>query len=146
MGHNAHFSYPCDITVDQQGIILVADSANCCIRMIDPATNMVSTLASQFNGPHGVAVDNDNHVIVAETYSHRIWRIERSVNNTINLNVIAGTGNPGFANGKGTGADFNHPYSVAVDHAGNIIVADKETHHVRSLTRVVLFGYFYAAR
>jgi hypothetical protein len=40
------------------------------------------------------------------------------------MEVLAGSGSEGFADGAGAAAQFNVPYGVAVDGEGNIIIAD----------------------
>jgi hypothetical protein len=44
---------------------------------------------------------------------------------------LAGSGNRAFADGVGTQASFNLPYSVAVDASGNVFVADANNHRIR---------------
>lgn len=50
------------------------------------------------------------------------------------VTTLAGNGTAGFADGNGTGAQFNSPYGVVTDHAGNIYVADYYNHCIRKVT------------
>ncbi|MDX1979734.1 MAG: hypothetical protein SFV51_05665 [Bryobacteraceae bacterium] len=51
------------------------------------------------------------------------------------INTIAGTGTAGFSgdNGPATEAAFNNPVYLAIDAAGNLIVADWRNHRVRRI-------------
>jgi sugar lactone lactonase YvrE len=89
LGTNAEFSSPLGLAVDLQGNVYVADQTNSMIRKISPA-GLVSTLAgsyeiwafadgpvavAQFNFPHGVAVDKQGNVYVADNINYRIRKI-----------------------------------------------------------------------
>jgi DNA-binding beta-propeller fold protein YncE len=50
------------------------------------------------------------------------------------MEVLAGSGSSGFADGAGAAAQFNCPVGVAVDGEGNKIIADNSNHRVRKLT------------
>jgi hypothetical protein len=50
------------------------------------------------------------------------------------MEVLAGSGSKGFADGTGAAAQFYGPEGVAVDGDGNIIIADWGNHRVRKLT------------
>ncbi len=50
------------------------------------------------------------------------------------MTSLAGSGNPGFANGVGTQASFNYPYGMAVDASGNVFVADEMNHRIRKIS------------
>ena len=50
------------------------------------------------------------------------------------MEVLAGSGSEGFADGAGAAAQFNVPYGVAVDGEGNIIITDHYNHAVRKIT------------
>jgi len=138
----AQFNFPQGIAVDSAGNVFVADSFNHLIRKIDKAGN-VSTLAgagtfgyadgqgraAKFNYPEGIAVDNAGDIIVADTLNHRIRKIDR----TGNVSTLAGSGITGSANGQKTLAQFNFPYDVAVDGAGNVYVADGHAYLIRKI-------------
>jgi streptogramin lyase len=80
-----------------------------------------------------VAVDTNGNVYVADYYSDtiRIMRPEGAVL------ILAGlSGVPGSADGTGSAARFNLPYSVAVDSATNVYVADYFNSTIRKVMPV----------
>ena len=50
------------------------------------------------------------------------------------MQVLAGSGRHGFADGAGAAAQFDCPWGVAVDGEGSIIIADYCNHRVRKIT------------
>ncbi len=50
------------------------------------------------------------------------------------VSTLAGSGNPGFADGAGVAAMFNYPMSIAVDSSGNVYVADRDNNRIRKIT------------
>ena len=50
------------------------------------------------------------------------------------MEVLAGSGSAGFADGAGAAAQFNGPYGVAVDGEGNVIVTDYNNKRLRKIT------------
>jgi uncharacterized protein affecting Mg2+/Co2+ transport len=53
---------------------------------------------------------------------------------TVTVSTLAGSGNPGSANGTGTAANFYFPTAVASDASGNVYVADHFAHKIRKIT------------
>jgi sugar lactone lactonase YvrE len=129
-GSAARFNSPAGIAVDSSGNIYVADAGNNEIRKVTPA-GVVTTLATGFSGPEGVAVDDSSGVVyVADTGHNQIAEISTSGTVT----VLAGSGSAGAANGLGTAASFNGPAGVAVDSAGDVYVADTGNNEIRMIT------------
>jgi hypothetical protein len=50
------------------------------------------------------------------------------------VEVLAGSGSKGFADGTGAAAQLYHPEGVAVDGEGSIIIADYGNQRVRKIT------------
>jgi len=139
----AQFSFPTATAVDADGNVYVADTYNNRIRKITNA-GQVSTLAgdgtagyaegtgavARFNHPYGVAIDAARNVYVADQANNRI----RKITPAGVVSTLAGSGVGGFADGTGTAAQFNSPYSVAVDAAGNVYVADRTNCRIRKIT------------
>ena len=144
-GGSSRFRSPGAVTADRAGNIYIADTGNHTIRKITPA-GVVTTLAgsagnagsadgtgsaARFRYPYGIAADNDGTIFVADTYNHTI----RKVTAAGAVTTLAGSaGSTGSANGTGSAARFNVPCGIAVDAAGNIIVADAYNHTIRKVT------------
>jgi len=134
----ARFDGPEGLAVDSAGNLYVADSAT--IRKMTPVgTNWaVTTLAGMartsgsgdgtngaalFNSPAGVAVDSAGNLYVADTGNGMIRKVTPMGTNWV-VRTLAGPGLPGSLDGTGSAAGFFSPFSVAVDSAGNLYVAD----------------------
>ena len=123
-GTLAQFDTPRSIALRPDGLLVVGDEGNHRVRLVDPATGAVSTLAGGpgvFASLAGVAADADNNVYVADTDNQRIRRIS-ATDGTVT--TLAGTGEFGFADGPAASAQFADPTGVAVDAGGTVYVAD----------------------
>lgn len=89
-----------------------------------------SALTSRFNSPHGVCVDKQGNVYVADRYNHRIRKITPSGT----VSTLAGSGLPGSSDGTGTAASFNEPWSLTCDTSGNLYIADTKNYKIRKVT------------
>lgn len=85
---------------------------------------------ARFNHPTGIARDRQGFIYIADCENNRI----RKINNFGEVSTLAGSGEAAFADGVGTAAKFHHPYSLAVDAAGNILVADLDNYRIRKIT------------
>jgi sugar lactone lactonase YvrE len=82
--------------------------------------------------PPGLAVDNAGNVYVADNGNSRIRKI--SVYGVVT--TVAGTGAIGFSGDSGPAADakLSSVLGLAVDSAGNLLLADSDNHRVRLIT------------
>ena len=137
---------PLGVAVDGAGNLYIADTGNHRIRKVD-ATGTITTIAGtgerDFGGdggpavraalyfPSGVAVDGAGNLYIADTYNHRI----RKVDATGTITTIAGTGERDFSGDEGPAveAELYDPYGVAVDSAGNLYIADTGNHRIRKV-------------
>jgi uncharacterized repeat protein (TIGR01451 family) len=80
----------------------------------------------------GVATDAEGNVFVAETVSHRIWKITPGGN----VVLVAGTGDWGFSGdgGLATSARLSYPNGLALDTGGNLFIADSYNNRIRRIT------------
>ncbi|WP_310556161.1 NHL repeat-containing protein [Flavobacterium sp.] len=137
----AQFDTPNGVAVDAFGNVYVADTENQKIRKISP-TGSVTTLAgstlgfaegtstvAQFHLPYSLAVDANGNVFVADIGNDRI----RKINPFGVVTTFAG-GTQGFADGTGTSAQFDRPFSVALDASGNMYVADRNNNKIRKIS------------
>ena len=145
-GAAARFQLPSGVAVDGAGNVFVADNENNTIRKITPS-GVVTTLAgsaaadwgsadgtgaaASFHWPDGVAVDGAGNVFVADTYNNTIRRITSS---GVVTTLAGSAGLSGSADGTGAAARFNWPQGVAVDRAGNVLVADFHNNAIRKIT------------
>ena len=144
-GAAARFYNPTGMTFDNDGNIIIADSANNAIRKMTPA-GVVTTVAgstsgyldgvsgvARFNDPSDVAVDSVGNIFVSEQGNHKI----RKITPAGVVSTFAGptSGNlAGSANGTGASASFNYPYGLAIGSDDTLYVADGGNHRIRKIT------------
>lgn len=149
-GATAKFSGALNACVDQSGNIYVSDFANQRIRKID-VNGVVTTIAgngiagykdttaleSEFNYPRGICIDQLGNLYVADSWNHRIRKIDTNGNVT----TFAGGGNsmgvqsPGdYVDGQDTSARFWTPCGLEIDNSGNLFLADAYNHRIRMIT------------
>ena len=87
--------------------------------------------AALLSGPLDVFVDAKDRLFIADTRNHRIRVVASGV-----VSTVAGSGAIGF---QGDGPDatkvaLSSPGAVVVDAAGNIVLADADSHRIRIVT------------
>jgi trimeric autotransporter adhesin len=85
--------------------------------------------------PTDVAVDREGNLFIADSYNHRIRKVDAR---TGIMTTIAGGGSERSAGFSGDGgpaikAKLNSPLSLAIDAAGNLFVADAGNNRVRKI-------------
>lgn len=128
-GTAALFNVPVGICIDPSGNFYAGDIANNAVRKLTAAA-VVTTHAAGFNYPIGVCADAAGNIYVAENNNHRISKITPGGV----ASVFAGSGVAGNADGTGTAAQFEEPYGICADAAGNIYVVDNVSSRVRKIT------------
>ncbi len=136
---SAEFTRPEGIAAKNDGALFVADTGNHLIRKI--SNGQVSTAAgsgklgfddgdakreASFRFPQSIAVTRDGMLYIADTGNHAIRRLFEG-----RVETIAGTGEPGFADGQPQSAQFQAPEGIAVGDDGTIYVADTGNQRVR---------------
>ena len=139
-------SFPRGIDFDAQRGVLLADSGNHRILSSDPleqnlfviagtgepGSDPQSGLASEvaFDTPYAVEVGPEGNVYIADSFNHRIRRIDAA---TGIVSTFAGNGTAGFSgdDGSATLAHLNFPTGLSVDDAGNVFIADTYNHRIR---------------
>ncbi len=133
----ASFSNPYHLAVDVgANLVYIADRNNDAIRSVDLVARTVTTLAgdttgyldgpastARFSSPHGVAVDAQGRVYVADSDNAAI-RLVANDGGGWQVSTLAGDGTPGFRDGDPLSARFDHPYGVAVGADGRIYVSE----------------------
>jgi sugar lactone lactonase YvrE len=131
-GADARFNYPCGLALDAEENLLVADSGNNAIRRVTMA-GAVSTVAgngeagfadgagagARFDWPTDVVVDGEGAIVVADKNNHRLRKIVGG-----QVTTLAGSSEPGTADGAGAVARFNFPIRLALDERGRLLVAE----------------------
>ena len=142
----AQFRTPWGLAFDAAGNLYIADVFNNRIRKIAP-DGVISTVAgtgtagfsgdggpaisARLSGPGGVAVDAAGNLYIADSFNHRIRRVDPAGV----ISTVAGTGLAGFSGdgGLATAAQLNFPTGLAVDVVGNLFVSDTENDRIRRI-------------
>jgi len=90
-----------------------------------------ATLA-QLSAPQACALDSFGNLYIADTYNHRIRKVDASAV----ITTVAGTGTAGYGGDEGTAmsASLNQPAGVAVDDNGDIFISDTANNRIRQVT------------
>ncbi len=142
----AQLNSPSGVAIDDKGNIIIADSFNNRIRIVDARTGIISTVAgtgeqgfsgddglavrAQLSGPTGLAMGADGTLFIADSGNHRIRKLDRAQQIIV---TIAGSGIAGETGDGGLAvqAELNDPSGVAVDGNGHLLIADTMNNRVR---------------
>ena len=137
---------PRGVCLDRLGNLYVVDTLNHRVLLAPPA-GVVTTAAgngvpgaggdggparfAQLNQPSACALDSAGDLYIADTYNHRI----RKVDTTGIISTVAGVGVAGSGGDEGpaTSASLNAPRGVAADDNGNIYISDTGNNVLRQV-------------
>ncbi len=138
----AKFESPVGTALDNSGNMYVAEKSR--IRLISKE-GVVTTFAGSdeegykdgigqdavFNFIGGIALAKDGTLYVTESRGNRV----RKITPDQVVTTIAGDGEQGYMDGKGTEAQFNGPGGIVVSDNNIIYVADVHNHLIRKITQ-----------
>jgi hypothetical protein len=146
---NAMLNYPTGIAIDPAGNLYIADADNKRVRKVTPS-GLISTVAG--NGQYGaggdggpalnaslsdltaIAIDGAGNLYIADMSSQRV----RKVTSDGTISTVVGIGLKGSAGdgGPALSAQLDRPWSIALDGAGNLYLADLNNRRVRKVTEL----------
>ncbi len=140
---------PSAVALDGSGNVYFADTNSNRIKKIDAQTLQISVVAgtgvagntgdgaagtrATLNGPTGLVFDGAGSLLIADTGSHRIRKLNLS---TGIITLVAGT-TAGFSGdgGLATAARLNSPANLFIDKSGNLYIADRVNNRIRRLEK-----------
>ena len=140
---SAQLTAPHDLAVDLAGNLYIADG----VRMRKVASGQIQTVAGDgylhaigdggpataalLSQPSAIALDGAGNLYIADTGTQRV----RQVLPTGVIQTLAGTGVAGSAadNVAAATATLNSPMGVAMDSAGNVLIADTNNQRIRQV-------------
>ena len=135
-------SEPAGLAIKKEGHLIVAESGNHCITIIDPTNgNKLRSFGQygkgqvQFDHPEGVAVTQDCHIVVTDFNNHCLQVL------TAEGAFIATVGTKGSQP-----LQFNYPTGVAVHHNGQIFVVDRDNHRVQVLNADLTYSHCFGSK
>jgi uncharacterized protein (TIGR03437 family) len=143
----AQLNSPSGIAADAWGNVLVADTGNHTIRRISPDGRIYAVVGTgkpalaadgvfpglaPLSGPRGVCADSAGLVYAVDSLNHRVMRVPPAAA----ISMAAGNGSPGASGDDGPAAfaQLNLPGACATDSAGNLYIADTESHRIRKVS------------
>ena len=133
---------------DVEGNLYVAEARNHCVRRIDQATGVITTVAGTgeagYSGdggpataatlkePYSLAVDRNGDIYIVDRLNAAVRKVEAA---TGIITTVAGTGEPGYGGdgGPGTEAQLREPNDCFLDGRGGLLIADIQDQRVRRL-------------
>jgi trimeric autotransporter adhesin len=144
---NATLYIPRHLTFDTSGNLYIADTQNLRIRRVTPQ-GIISTVAGNGQGgysgdngpavnatlnfPTDVALDSAGNIYIADQQNHVVRVVKNGT-----ISTFAGNGTAGFQGDEvpANSTSLNGPYSIAVDSADVVYIADTFNSRVRKVTK-----------
>lgn len=141
---------PSGIALDGAGGLLIADTRNHRIRLVDLQAGTITTIAgvgrrgfagdgdlalgAELSSPWGVALSPLGDVYFTDSGNNRVRRVRMT---TGQIETIAGSGETAYGGdgGPATAAGFWSPYGLAADAENNVVIADYLNHRLRRINQ-----------
>ena len=130
-------NHPWGVVISSSGNIIVAENSGHCISIFNPAGKKIKSFGSKgsrlglFNRPEGVAVDDEDNILVADYENNRIQKFTSDgcfYSAVDNLELI-------------------HPVGIAVHyHSKKVYVADTGNHCIKILNPDLAFSSTFGSR
>jgi sugar lactone lactonase YvrE len=132
--------------MDGDGNLFIAEFYGHRVRRVAAGSGLITTVAgtdavgfsgdggaaaaARLNGPHGVCLDFEGNLLIAEYGGHRVRRIAAG---TGVITTVAGTGAQGSSGdgGAATNALLNAPVFMVMEPTGDVLVSELLGHRVR---------------
>ncbi|GBG78262.1 hypothetical protein CBR_g26293 [Chara braunii] len=152
-GNDSSFAQPSGLSLSTDRTVLyVADSESSSIRAVNLQTGGTTLYAGgdptfadnlfkfgdkdgfgtkvELQHPLGVLQSLDGSIYIADSYNHKIKKMNPSTKEVIS---VAGNGRAGFKDGKGTSSQCSEPAGLAQGLDGKIFIADTNNNVIRVL-------------
>lgn len=144
----AQFKQPHSIQFGPGGDLYICDIGNHVIRRLDMKTGTISTFAgtgkagdtpdgspiagTPLKGPRSLDFDKEGNLWLATREGNQVFKFDLKAGK---IHHIAGTGKGGFTGhgGPALEATLSGPKGISVDAAGNVWLADCESHSIRMI-------------
>ena len=140
--------YPTGLALDRAGNLFISDIGSNQILKLDKAGKLTifagtghmrfggdggPATAAHLNAPHDLLLDPDGNLLIADTFNHRIRRIDKDGV----ITTIAGNGKSDYSTASAPALEvsLNNPQSLSLDRHGNLFIADTYNHVIRRLDR-----------
>ena len=158
---STEFSGESSLMFDKSGNLVIVDRGNNRVRVLNSATQTVTTIAGGYTGdgglgtasalniPEGINFDPAGNLYIADEANHRI----RKVTPSGTITTFAGTGVSGNTGdgGPAVTATLSFPQAVAADQSGNVYISDqfgfvlRKVDSTGTISTVTLSNFIYMA-
>jgi len=139
---------PISVVLDGDRGFLICDIKNHRVRAVDSQTGLITTVAgtgetkptpngatvsgTPLKGPRTLAIDAQGNILIVLREGNAVYRWNRPANT---LEHLAGNGKSGYTGDGGDAklATLSGPKGVAISPAGDIYLADTESHTIRAI-------------